>query len=261
MIPPHEIRTLETRHLGQRVWHFPSVESTNTLALALAQKAGHDGLVLLADEQTSGRGQYGRTWLAPPGSSVLMSVLVFPPPALRRPALLTAWAADSVCEAIVAVTGLETRIKWPNDVMVQGKKVCGILIEQRNTGRGDEPLAAAVGIGLNVRQPRDFFIQADLPLGASLASLTGRDFETGGVAIGLIEHLDRAYGQMLAGELGFLEERWKRRLGVAGKEVSVEVANESRRGRVLDVSWEGVVLDDGVRLAPEAIRHLELIDC
>ena len=87
------------------------------------------GLALLANEQLAGRGQFGRSWQAPAGSSVLVSVVLFPPQPLCRPALLTAWAAVSVCNLIEEITGLKARIKWPNDVLVHGKKVCGILIE------------------------------------------------------------------------------------------------------------------------------------
>src|SRR5439155_7970824 len=118
------------------------------LALALADDVSNDGLILLAQEQKSGRGQQGRTWIAPPGSSVLLSVLVFPPAWLRRPAMLTAWAAVSVCETVREVAGLEATIKWPNDVLVLGRKVCGILIEQRSSAAGTPP-ATVAGIGLN----------------------------------------------------------------------------------------------------------------
>ena len=88
-------------------------------------------------EQTAGRGQYGRVWTAPAGSSVLLSVLLFPPPALRRPTLLTAWAAVSVCETIQELANLSATIKWPNDVLINGRKVCGILIEQRTVANGE----------------------------------------------------------------------------------------------------------------------------
>src|SRR5260370_6076431 len=104
-----------------RILVFDSVESTNTIALGLADDPANHGTVILAREQTAGRGQYGRSWLAPADSSVLMSVLLFPPPALRRPVLLTAWAAVSVCDLCRQLTGLPVRIKWPNDVMIQDR--------------------------------------------------------------------------------------------------------------------------------------------
>lgn len=259
MMPPHDVRQLPLQRLGKVLWHFPLLESTNSLALVLAQDRAHDGLVLLADAQTAGRGQYGRSWTAPPGSSVLLSVLVFPPVHVRQTALLTAWAAVAVCATVQDVSGLPARIKWPNDVLVHDKKVCGILIEQRNTGKADLPLAAAVGIGLNVSQPAAFFAAADLPHAGSLLSLSGATFDTWQVAKTLLGHLDRAYDQLLAGDAATLEELWKRRLGLLGKQVRLELAHEHKEGRLLDVSWDGVILEEPeqiVQITPELVRHI-----
>src|SRR5262245_57116008 len=128
---PIEEWTLPARHLARRTLVFPSLGSTNTFALSLANNPDNQGLAILAREQKAGRGQHGRSWHAPPSSSVLLSVLLFPPPELRRPPLLTAWAAVSVCESILKACKLQAEIKWPNDVLIHGKKVCGILIEQR----------------------------------------------------------------------------------------------------------------------------------
>jgi BirA family biotin operon repressor/biotin-[acetyl-CoA-carboxylase] ligase len=258
-LPPHDSAHLNTRRLGRRLWTFPRVDSTNALALSLANDPANDGLVLLAQEQTSGRGQYGRSWTAPAGSSVLLSVILLPPLLLRRPALLTAWAAVSVCETILEVTGLEATIKWPNDILIQGRKVCGILIEQRNTGLTDLPLAAAVGIGLNVRQAAKLFVQANLPLAGSLASLSGKLLDTRWVAERLIRQLDASYERLLDGDTTTLEVSWKGRLGLVGKQVVVETAHQQRQGRLVDVGWDGVVLEGAggtVRLLPESVRHI-----
>ncbi len=261
-LPPHDIWRLDTHRLGRRVCVFPRVESTNTLALTLAGDGANEGLALLAEEQTTGRGQYGRTWSAPRGSSVLLSMLVFPPPALRRPAVLTAWAALAVCETIQDALGMKARIKWPNDVLLCGKKVCGILIEQRNSGLPEMPLAAVVGIGLNVRQTAAFFIDSRLPMAASLASLSGKELKTRLIAEQVIRHLDRAYLQLLASNLEDVENSWKARLGLLGQEVVVELSQRTIRGRLLDVTWDGVLLQEGeeiVRFAPELVRHLDAV--
>jgi BirA family biotin operon repressor/biotin-[acetyl-CoA-carboxylase] ligase len=258
-IPAHDICHLPTQRLGKRVWSFPSLDSTNNLALALGDDLANDGLALIAQEQSAGRGQYGRAWTAPPHSSVLLSVLLFPAPALRRPALLTALAAVAVCETILEVAGLQATIKWPNDVLIQGKKVCGILIEQRNTGLDDWPLAAALGIGLNVRQSADFFAQANLPLAGSLASLSGKCYAPQHVAERLIGQLDTAYVRLLQGDADTLETLWKQRFGLMGKQVALHTAHERKEGRLLDMAWDGVVLEDAgeiVRVAPELVRHL-----
>jgi BirA family biotin operon repressor/biotin-[acetyl-CoA-carboxylase] ligase len=128
---PSEEWHLDTRQIGRRVRVYKRMESTNTQAALFADDPSNHGLVIMAEEQTSGRGQQGRSWQAPAGKAVLMSVLVFPPPPLRRPALLTAWAAVSVCESIRQATGFQAKIKWPNDVLIRGRKVCGILIESK----------------------------------------------------------------------------------------------------------------------------------
>jgi BirA family biotin operon repressor/biotin-[acetyl-CoA-carboxylase] ligase len=251
--------SLPTRHLGRRALVYPQLDSTNSLALSLANDPANHGLVVLAQEQIAGRGQYGRTWQAPPGSSVLMTLLLFAPPPLRRPAVLTAWAAVAVSEVILQITGLEAKIKWPNDVYLQGKKVCGILIEQRNGGAEGTP-ATAVGIGLNVRQPASFFEQAGLTLGGSLLSVRGREFDHDEVARQLIRRLDDDYARLADGDFGTLEALWKQRLQLLGRDVLVEACAARHRGRLLDVTFDAVELDAGepqpLRLLPEAVRQI-----
>lgn len=259
--PKPDIWSLPTRYLGRRVLVYAQLDSTNSLALSLGHDPANHGLVLLADGQTAGRGQYGRTWQAPPGSSVLMTVLLFPPPHLCRPAVLTAWAAVAVSELIREITGLEAKIKWPNDVDLNGKKVCGILIEQRS-GNADQAPATAVGIGLNVRQSAGFFEEARLTLGGSLLSITGKEYDHCEVARRLIERLDRDYAPLADGNLAALEATWKARLGIADQTVRIETITGRHQGHLIDVSLDGVAIDIGgdipLLLAPEAVRHIEL---
>lgn len=245
-------------YIGRRLEVFSTLDSTNARALELAADPANDGLAILADSQSAGRGQQGRAWLAPPGSSVLLSVLVFPPPALRRPVVLTAWAAVAVCETIQQLTGLPARIKWPNDVLLQGKKVCGILIEQRSM---DQRLSTVAGIGLNVHQPREFFEQAGLPLGGSLFERTGMKLDRDLVAQKLLDNLDREYARMLQGEISTLESCWKWHLGLLGQEVKASVhGGESLQGRLRDATFTSLDLwrepGEMVRVPPEKIKAL-----
>ncbi|HEY1191014.1 MAG TPA: biotin--[acetyl-CoA-carboxylase] ligase, partial [Gemmata sp.] len=150
-----------TEHIGRRVLVFDAIESTNSLGAELARRdESADGVVLIADHQLAGRGQYGRTWVSRPQSSLLMSAVLRTPPDLRRPVVLTAWAAVAVAEAVLTLTGAQARIKWPNDLLIRGKKVCGILIEQTSTGAG---VTTVAGIGLNLTQTADEFAAANLP--------------------------------------------------------------------------------------------------
>lgn len=260
----HQNWTLPTRFIGANVRVYDCIDSTNTLALALAEEPAHDGLVILTREQSAGRGQYGRSWHAPPGSSVLMSLLLFPPPNLRRPAILTAWAAVAVCETIAELTGQNATIKWPNDVLLDGKKICGILIEQRTTKNADFSLASVVGIGLNVSQTAAMFEQAELPLATSLARATGREFSFEDVARKLIRQLDWHYDLLHDGQQRVLEKKWQVRLGVLDHTVVMECIQEVLRGRLIEASFAGLNLEiaDGrvLRVPPESVRHLRLAE-
>ena len=267
LMPTSEIWCLDTKLLGRQVWVYESVDSTNSLALSLARFStkppgdipNPNGPVILARQQTAGRGQHGRSWQAPPGSSVLMSLLLFPPANLRRPALLTAWAAVSVCEAIQKIADLHADIKWPNDVLIRGKKVCGILIEQRTTGNPEFPLASVIGIGLNVSQTADMFAESQLPDACSLAQMAQRTFEFEDVARALIAELDGQYSSLVAADFAKLEAQWQQRIGLLGKMVVVEGIHQNARGRLLNLTLTGLDLDVGgtlVRLAPESVKHL-----
>jgi BirA family biotin operon repressor/biotin-[acetyl-CoA-carboxylase] ligase len=256
---PSEEWHLETRRLGRRVLVYDQLDSTNRLAMAYADDPASDGLAVLARAQTAGRGQHGRSWQCPAGEGVLLSVLVFPPPGLCRPAVLTAWAAVSVCEAVGRATGLQAEIKWPNDVLVRGRKVCGILIEQATRAGGR--LATVAGIGLNVRQSAASFAALGLPQAASLAVFAPEPPNCPTMARLLLAQLDAEYDRLCEGDLATLEACWKQRLELLGKPVAAECAGATHRGRLLDVGWDGVQLQlDGgslLRLPPEAVLHLE----
>ncbi len=257
--PPTSEWHLPTRHVGRRVLYYDELPSTLSVAAGLAADPANDGTAVLAGVQTAGRGQYGRSWQCPPGAGVLLSVLLSPPPPLRRPAVLTAWAAVAVAETARQLTGRQPGIKWPNDVQIRGKKVCGILIEAASpAGR---PPTAVAGIGLNVNQSAADFAAAGLPDATSLAVAAGRGFDTHAVARQLLEQLDRDYALLLDGELGTLEACWKWRVGLLGRPVVAEAADGTpHRGRLRELSFAGVELEqpDGSvrRLPPEGVRQL-----
>ena len=255
MNPPHQKWSLDTRRLGRRVLVFDRLDSTNSLAASLADDPANDGLAILADEQTAGRGQHGRTWLAAPGQSVLLSLLIAPPPELCRPAVLTAWAAVAVCSTIQQTIDAQPRIKWPNDVLVHDRKACGILIESASGSS-----CFVVGIGLNVQQSADMFAAAGLPEATSLAQFTDSPLNTHAVAVDLIRQLDRDYDALCQGDLATLETRWKRHLDLLGKYVVAECSDARHRGRLIELSFHAVELvrsgKPSLVLAPERIQHL-----
>ncbi|MFN4260423.1 MAG: biotin--[acetyl-CoA-carboxylase] ligase [Gemmataceae bacterium] len=270
MIAPETEWQLPTRHLGQRVLVFTSLDSTNNHAGSWAHDRRQHGLAILARRQTAGRGQQGRSWVSPPDSSVLLSLLLFPPPILRRPAILTAWAAVSVCATIRQTTGLDAHIKWPNDVLIQGRKVCGILIEQQVVGgqpfgkQAAGELPTIVGIGLNVHQSQADFLQAGLLQAGSLSLFTTSPLICQDVARRLLHQLDEEYDRVLQGDWVTLETQWQARVGLIGKKVLVEQVNGTIvPGRLRNMTFQSVQLetpDKSFQLSPEAVRHITLVE-
>ena len=171
--------------MGRRIAVWNRVGSTNDVAARGAGSIANEGLVVLAEEQTAGRGRRGRAWTAPAGSSLLMSVLLFPPEPTADPGWLTALAALAVVEVVAAWSGRDARIKWPNDVRVDGRKIAGILVER---GPG-----AVIGIGLNVNIRLDQFPDELRDSATSLRILTGARVDRSELARALIERLDAWY--------------------------------------------------------------------
>lgn len=240
------------RLIGPRILAFDRVDSTNTLAAEYAADPANDGLVIVAEEQTAGRGRRGRRWLSPPGSGILLSVLLFPPENLRRASVLTALASVAVCETIYACTRLQAAIKWPNDVLVRGKKVCGILVEQ---GRG-----SVIGIGLNVSTPAETFTAAQLPQAACLQMFTEDPLDRRSIARTLIQQLDAGYHELLGGMTGELESRWRWHSGLMGKKVTLRTPQGTHQGRLLDMNLSALLLEEATgqlrRLDPETVEEI-----
>jgi BirA family biotin operon repressor/biotin-[acetyl-CoA-carboxylase] ligase len=255
MIPPDEEWQLDTRRLGRRVFVYRTLESTNTLLLRWAEEGAEEGVAVLADEQTAGRGQHGRSWQSLPGAGVLLSLLVQPPG--DRPAILTAWAAVGVCRVIRTLLGASPRLEWPNDVLLDGRKVCGILTERVVRG---SPSFAVVGIGLNVKARRDDLARLGLHQATSLQEHTDQPLETWSVARQLIEHLDTLYDDLCANGPRAVETLWREGLQLEGRRVLAETSTGVLSGWLLQLGLDRVRLrthNTEITLVPEAIRHLE----
>jgi BirA family transcriptional regulator, biotin operon repressor / biotin---[acetyl-CoA-carboxylase] ligase len=257
---------LNTRVIGRRVAVWNRVTSTNDLALAACASAANSGLVVLAEEQTAGRGRRGRSWTAPPRTSILMSVVLFPPAGASTAcgsAWLTALAAVATAEVVTAWTSREPTIKWPNDVRLGGKKIAGILVERAafpaahpasiSDLRGAEAAGAAVvGIGLNVNICRD-----SLPLSVS-ATATSIEIERQSavdrslLARDLIHRLDSLYYAWCCDGPRALSDAWRSFSEHLGTIVRVTTPGGHKVGTLVDLN-----LCEGVSLALETRGTLE----
>ena len=245
---------LGTRTIGRRVAVWRTVGSTNDVAARASASTANDGLVVLAEGQTAGRGRRGRSWSAPEGSAVLMSALVFPPATLDDPAWLTAWGAVAVADVVEDWTGQTARIKWPNDVRVDGRKVAGILVERAG--------GAVVGIGLNATAGLADFPESLRRSAASLAMLTTRPVDRSEVARDLIRRLDHHYQRGLEQGPEAIDAPWRGRLERLGESVRVETTSGPIVGTLLDAGLRrGLALGplDGRDAAPRRVAPAEVL--
>ncbi|HET7343984.1 MAG TPA: biotin--[acetyl-CoA-carboxylase] ligase [Methylomirabilota bacterium] len=212
------------------------VDSTQVVAFKLAAEGAADRTVVLAESQAGGRGRRGRAWHDEPGASLLASIILRPRLEPSRLATLSLTAAVAVAEALAAVAGLAPRLKWPNDVLVDGYKVAGILLESRLQAA---PLVV-LGIGVNVRQatfPPDIAARA-----TSLRLATGRDITRDAVLTAVLDSLDRWRARLEREGFEPVRARWRALADTLGRPVSVDGVS----GVAVDVDDDGALLvDDG----------------
>jgi BirA family biotin operon repressor/biotin-[acetyl-CoA-carboxylase] ligase len=223
---------------GRLVWQ-DDTESTNTIALALAEHGGDEGSVVAADRQTAGRGRRGRMWASPPGAGVYASVVLRP--SLRAAPLLTIAAGVAIAEGIAAASGLQCDLKWPNDVYAGDRKVAGILAE----GTGG---SVVVGFGVNVRpavMPPDVAARA-----TSIGRELGRDVDRGLVLVECLAALWQRYQDVEARREREVLEAWRSRAGrTMGRPIQWHGPDGVERGTMAGVDEEGALLmDTGTRV-------------
>jgi len=213
-----------------------TVDSTQSVAFALAERGAADRTVVVADQQLAGRGRRGRTWRAPAGTSLLASIIVRPRLPQSLLSTLSLSTAVAVAEALRRVAKVDARLKWPNDVLVAGKKVAGILLESRMSGGSS--VVTIIGVGINLGQ-REF--PPDLAEGAtSIALETGQAPSRESVLAALLEEFD-AWRARLEGEgFGPVREAWRRLSDTLGRLVTVDTVT----GLAADLDTDGALLID-----------------
>jgi BirA family biotin operon repressor/biotin-[acetyl-CoA-carboxylase] ligase len=277
---------------GQRFGDIRWVEatgSTNSDVMALARDGAGEGTVVVADHQSAGRGRRGRTWTAPPGSSLLVSVLLRPPAAVAGAASMAAGVAMAGAVATATQGRCQPRLKWPNDLVVGGaagghgadradgadRKLAGILAEADwPAGVTDssgwrrppayERVPVVVGVGENVNWPGG---PDDLPdqlaeTAVALNHLVGHEVDRAELLVAFLRRLDEVYGALVAaGSTKGLLHAWRERSATLGRRVRVDLGADDIDGTAVDVTDEGhlvVATDDGVRrvLAVGDVVHL-----
>jgi BirA family transcriptional regulator, biotin operon repressor / biotin---[acetyl-CoA-carboxylase] ligase len=240
-ITPEAIRAgLRSRVIGGVLEVLPKIGSTNDRAMAAGDGGAPEGFCVLADRQTAGRGRLGRTWASPPSVGLYTSILFRPNAALPSLPLLTLVAGLAVVDAIQEVAALATRLKWPNDVLLDGRKVAGILMELATSGSAVR--YAVAGIGINVNHCEDDF-PAELRSGAtSLFQQGGRPIARGMLAAAIYNGLDNWYTLFCQNRREAILEAGRMRSITLGQSVHVLAGTEEWRGHAVDLDHDGALL-------------------
>ena len=233
---------LGTRWLAHEIVYYESIHSTNDEARRLALEGAPAGTLVLAEEQTAGRGRLGRRWVAPRGQALLFSLIFYPPLAPRFAYQLTMLSSLACRRAVEVQTGVRLEIKWPNDLLLGGKKLAGILSE---IGQLGDRFFAVIGIGLNVNV--GFGPWPELRERAtSLREALGRSVSRLPLLQEILRQIEVGYDRLCAGHSPYNE--WAANLGTLGQQVRVTVADGVLEGLAVGVESDGALrlkLPDG----------------
>lgn len=230
---------LKTSRIGSEILVFEETASTNDVVEHLAKSGAREGLVVFAESQTRGRGRRGRLWSSPRGKGLWFSVLLrptLPPSAASR---ITVAASVAVARAIRQNCGVDARIKWPNDVMVNGKKVAGILTELR--AEADEILLAILGVGIDVNCERGDFPGDVANIATSLELETGSAQDRVALAAQVLTALDECYQVALTNFEAVVDE-WAKLCSTLGRQIVVTMGQRRIEGFAQALDGDGALL-------------------
>lgn len=222
------------RRVGRELVCLEQVDSTNNEIKRRAVEEVPDGLTVVAGEQTGGRGRRGRSFVSPPGKGLYLSALLKPDCPLGEVPALTAWSAVAVCDAVEQVCGIRPGIKWPNDVILDGRKLCGILTELELEGETAALRYVVAGIGVNLTQTEEDFGPEVAPVAISLAQALGKAPRRAEMAAALLDALDKL-DRDFPGQWDSWLERYRADCITVGRQIKVLRGQEERIGTAVGV--------------------------
>lgn len=227
---------LDTKIIAKKILSFDAVDSTMDVAYNLAMKTKGEGICIFAEGQKKGRGRMNREWQSPKHKGVYLSIILRPEILPNEVPKITLMVAVSVAKTIRAKTGLNALIKWPNDILIDGKKVCGILTDMN--AESDTVKFLVVGIGININSKA-----RDLPdTATSLREASGEEIDRIGFTRPLLEELDRHYLDFTQQGFGAILNEWRNFSATLGLRIKVDFKNRHIEGQAMDVDDSGALL-------------------
>ena len=237
-----EIKSLlHTQWAGQELFCFDSIDSTNTKAKELAEQGYPSGTLVVADQQIAGRGRRGRSWESPSGTGIFMTLMLKPDINPNSASMLTLVAALATAKAIAEITGADARIKWPNDIVINGKKICGILTEM--SAQFDYINHIVIGIGINVHN--EDFPEEIKKTASSLLIECKKRFHRAELIASFLEHFEACYAAFMKTEdLEGLMKDYNGLLVNIQKQVRVLDPKEPFEGKAIGITKKGELIVD-----------------
>ncbi len=239
---PAEIQAdLGTRCIGQHLIFLPQTDSTNRRAHELGEGGDPEGTVIIADQQSAGKGRLGRVWVSPPGVNLYASILLRPPLSPRFAPQLTFVSAVATAHAIAAVSGLSPRVKWPNDILLNGRKVAGLLNEM--SAETERIHFVILGIGVNLNMNAEQFPERALYPATSVSLEAGQPVSRLAFVRELLRQLDTLYALFLEQGVAPILAAWEALCDLIGHPVEVDCHD-----RILHGTAEGLDPDGALRV-------------
>jgi BirA family biotin operon repressor/biotin-[acetyl-CoA-carboxylase] ligase len=241
----------KTKVIGRDIRVFEQTTSTNDVIEKLGRDGVKEGAVVFAESQTSGRGRLGRKWISPERKGLWFSILLRPDLRPQETTQLTVASATALRRAIQLETGLKSEIKWPNDILVGGKKVAGILTEL--SAELDRVKHVILGIGVDVNLGVNEFPAELRKSATSLKIESGNPVERAELAAAILRELDFDYARICAGKFTAVADEWEAHCATIGHDVTIQIGGRKIRGRAESLD------DDGALLVRTEHGHMERI--
>ena len=245
---------LNTKVIGKDIYYFKSLSSTNMLAKKLIKDGVEEGAIVVSDIQLNGRGRKSRNWFSPEGG-LWFSVVLYPHIPPERGMLLTMASSVAIVQGIKNATGLHPVIKWPNDLLINGKKVCGILTEL--DAEMDRINYTVVGIGINVNNQLGEDLQGTA---TSLIQETGFRVSRVKLLRSILKYFDENYSRLISGDYDFIRDSWFSHANIIGRNIRVHGEKTILKGVVSSVDESGCLIldtkDGSIRVVSGDVEYL-----
>lgn len=230
----------KTGIVGRDIRVFQETTSTNDVIEKLARDGVKEGVAVFSESQTRGRGRLGRKWISPPRKGLWFSLLLRPKLRPQAVTQLTIVSATALARAIHSAAGLAAEIKWPNDILVRGRKVAGILTEMK--AEPDAVKYATLGIGVNVNLTANEFPSDLRRTATSLRVEAGESIDRAELAVEILRELDRDYTRICCGQFEAVADEWEEQCKTIGRDVAIQIGERRIQGRAESLDSDGALL-------------------